>query len=384
MKIILGTHYFYPHIGGIESVVESHAKKLSERGHHVTVISSDIGSTSMNSCRDGYKIQRYRAWNPIERFGIPYPLPSPIDARRRTNRVLKASDIDIIHVHGMNYLTTTALLKYIPDDCPIIMHQHTPFVEYKFPLRLVEYLNDRIVGRGNLRQADLVLCVSPGIEQYVQELEDGINTEVMTNGVDTDYFHPDQAGKTREFHCDTDMPVFFTLSRMTQKKGIDVLLETIQKIDQKNVDSHFAVAGDGPMRAEVEETAQIVSNMEVLGELSDDELAGCYAAADCFLFTSKGGEAFPTLTMIEAFASGTPVIASNLGNSLFGVNDGKNSILVEPGNSEELIEAIKKLVAEENRLAQMGRHARKTAERHFSIESKIDQLEMQYQSIISG
>lgn len=383
MKIVLGTHYFYPHIGGIESVAESHAKLLSDMGHDVTVISSDVEAASMRSFRDGYKIQRYRTWNPAEQFDVPYPLPNPVDARRRLKRMFKDSDIDLVHVHGINYLTTSVILWYTPADCPVIMHQHTPFVEYPFPLQLIEQINDRTIGRWNLRQADMVLCVSQEIERYVQELESDADTEILTNGVDTEYFHPRRAEGAKSFHCDANTPVFFALSRMSQKKGMDVLLKTAQNLDQEHVDVHFAIAGDGPMREEVEDKAKESSNMEVLGELSDEALAGYYAAADCFVFTSKSGEAFPTLTIIEALASGTPVVASRLAPDPVGIEEGKNSILVEPGDPEELTEAIKELVTESDRLSKMGIQARQTAEEHFSIESRVDQLEAYYKSIVS-
>jgi glycosyltransferase involved in cell wall biosynthesis len=264
------------------------------------------------------------------------------------------------------------------------MHQHTPFVEYPFLFEKVEYLNDRTVGRWNLRHANLVFCVNASIEQYVREIEPDANTELLMNGIDTDVYAPSRAGGTDTFACSPETPVFFTLSRMSQKKGVDVLLEAITAVNREEVDAHFAVAGDGPLREDVDRAAQSNRNMEVLGELSDDELAECYAAADAFLFTSKSGEAFPTLTMIEAYASGTPVVASELARDPVGVRDGKNTILVKPGSPEELAAAIRRLATEPELVAEMGAEARKTAERVFAIERRIDRLESCYESLLGS
>ena len=384
MNIILGSHYFFPHRGGIESVIESHAKRLAERGHNVTVISSDIGADSMRTERDGYKVRRFKAWNLTETLGVPYPIPNPINARKVLKDVFKTANIDIVHVHGLNYLTTAQILQYVPADSPVVMHQHTPFVEYPFPIQQVERMNDQIVGRWNLRQADLVFCINPAIERYVQMLEPNLKAELLMNGIDTEFFAPSRAKQDNPFNCDPDVPVFFTLSRMSQKKGIDTLLEAIKTIDLNDIDLHFAVAGDGPMREEVEKTAKKFECMETMGNLSDSELANCYAVADVFLFTSKSGEAFPTLTMIEALSSGTPVIASKLVENPIGIKEGENSTLFEPDNAKELGEAITELAKNSQHLSKMGKNARETAVNQFSIEDRIDRLESCYESLTSS
>ncbi|WP_435349138.1 glycosyltransferase family 4 protein [Haloarchaeobius sp. HRN-SO-5] len=382
MKVVLGSHYFFPHIGGIESVVESHAERLAGRGHDVTVVSSNAGADSFNSRQDGYKVRRFKAWNPTESFGVPYPVPSPIDAGRKLRDTLEDREVDLVHVHGLNYLTTTAILRHVPSSTPVVMHQHTPFVEYPFPIQQIEQVNDHLVGRWNLRQANLVFCINPNIEQYVQKLEPSTNTELLMNGVDTEFFNPRRGQEASPFNCDSDATVLFTLSRMSQKKGIDVLLEAIQRIGQESMGIHFAVAGDGPMRGEVEKIAQKTKNMEIMGRLTDNELASCYAAADAFVFTSKSGEAFPTLTMIEALSSGTPVIASELAENPIGVRDRTNSILFEPGDAGGLINAITEMATDRNHLPKMSEKAREAAEKQFSIEDRIDQLEMSYESLI--
>ncbi|RDZ63868.1 hypothetical protein C5B90_12205 [Haloferax sp. Atlit-12N] len=380
MKIALASHYFYPHIGGIESVVESQAERLAQRGHDVTVISTDIGGGTSTERRDGYTIQRYNAWNPAERLGIPYPIPTPFQFPGDIQRTL--ANTDILHVHGMNYLTTTKVLHAAPAEVPVVLHQHTPFVDYPIPARWVEKINDETVGKWNLSRADHVFCVSQDIERYVTQIDPRANTEVMVNGIDTERFHPREA-ETNQFGCNEDTPVFFTLSRMSQKKGVDTLLQAVKELDSKNADAHIAIAGDGPLREEVETVASEVHNLEVLGRVSDDALSSYYASADAFLFTSKSGEAFPTLTMIESYASGTPVVASELSENPLGIQDGKDSIFIPPGNPEELTKSIQKMASNPSRLASMGDCARETAEEYFSLRSRIDRLEDCYRSLSS-
>jgi glycosyltransferase involved in cell wall biosynthesis len=305
-----------------------------------------------------------------------------MNARRRVKETLSASNTDVVHVHGMNYLTTTAVLRGVPADCPTVLHQHTPFVEYPLPFEVIEKINDRTVGRWNLRHADRVFCVSENIERYVNSISNTVNTDLMLNGVDTDRFHPsNDADRLREA-SDATGPMFFSLSRLSQKKGIDVLLEAARILEQRDRQVRIVVAGDGPMREDVVEATERSDILEYVGRVSEEELPEFYATADGFLFTSRSGEAFPTLTMMEAYASGTPVVASDLVAEPMGVTDGTNSVLVEPGNPDELAHAIADLAANQEQLDRMGRSSRETAERRFSIEDRIDRLETCYESLL--
>jgi len=381
MNIVLGSHYFHPHIGGIESVVESHAKRLADRGHDVTVITTDVGAESLGSQRNGYNISRYPAWNPVEQFGAPYPIPSPVSAKSRIRNVIEQEERDVIHAHGMNYLTTSLLLKNAPLHTPVILHQHTPFVEYPFPANIVEMINDRTVGKWNLSQADKVYYVSRNIGTYIESISTEVNSELMTNGVDTDKFRPNRTESGDGIGMDSVDPVFFALSRLSQKKGIDVLLDAARKLDQQSTELQIVVAGDGPMRNNVKAATRNIDILKYRGRISDEKLPRYYSAADGFIFTSKSGEAFPTLTMMEAYASGTPVISSKLTDDPVGIKDGENSVLVKPDDSDELAQAIAKLAEDRDQLQSMSKQARETAVRYFSLEDRIDRLEKCYSSM---
>lgn len=381
LNVVVCSHYFPPHVGGIESVVESHAANLAARGHAVTVLTSDVGAAEKRSTRDGYEVRRFRAWNPVERFGVPYPIPDPVDAARAFPPDLRRS-ADVVHAHGMNYLTTSAVLRCRRPGTPVVLHQHTPFVEFSRPVAAVERLNDLVVGRWNLRQADVVFPVSRTIEAYVRDLDPSARTELLTNGVDTTIYHPDRAGAGPGFDCDPSTPVFFTLARLTPKKGIDVVLAAARALDDSPVDCHLAIAGDGPMRSAVRRAATELTSVEYLGAVGDDALARLYAAADAFLFTSKHGEAFPTLSMLEAYASGTPVVAADLRPEHGDFGAGDHTVLVEPDSPRELIAAVRTLAARPDRRTAMGEAARRLAEREYDIDDRIDRLVSHYRRAV--
>jgi glycosyltransferase involved in cell wall biosynthesis len=380
MKIAIAPHYFYPHTGGIEIVAQQHASRLADRGHDVVIVTSDAGANQQSTQRDGYRIERYRAVNPLERVGIPYPLPDPVDLKRVVTREVNEGDIDILHLHGMNYASTALVQAFSSDHIPVVLQQHTPFVEYGFPWSQIEYLNDRIVGQWNASQADKTICVSENIADYVHEITPKNDPEILYNGVDTSRYSPDQSS-TRIKGIDSSQPMFFCLSRLLFKKGIDTILEAAQMLENRNVDVNILIAGSGPDEASIKKRANRLSNVIVLGYIDDESLPKYYSAATASLFTSKTGEAFPTLTILEALASGTPVIATKINEKAEGITDGHNGFLIPPGDETALANAIKRLATDKALSIEMGENARGVAVDEFDIENNIDRLETIYRNL---
>lgn len=380
MKIAIAPHYFYPHTGGIEIVAQQHASRLADRGHNVVIVTSDVGASQQSTQRDGYRIERYRAVNPLERVGIPYPLPDPVHLKRVVTREVNEADIDILHIHGMNYVSTALVQAFSSGNIPVVLQQHTPFVEYGFPWTQIEYFNDQAVGRWNLSNADETICVSENIAEYVKSISNGSVPEVLYNGVDVSRFTPNQEPDNLE-SFNGDCPTFFCLSRLLFKKGIDVILDAAQILEDKGVNAEIVIAGSGPDEDNIKARASKLPNVKVIGYIEERSLPKYYAAATGSLFTSKTGEAFPTLTVLESLASGTPVIATKINEKMEGITNGHNGFLTPPRNASELTSKIRKLATNPNLADDMGDNARKTAVNQFDIEVNVNRLENVYHSL---
>ena len=101
-RVLLVCHYYAPHIGGIESVVQAEAERLTGLGHEVTVLTSaDRSSTRVEG---GVRVVRVAAWNGLEhRAGVPFPLFSP---RVLAQAIRLARRTDVVHVHDCFYLSS--------------------------------------------------------------------------------------------------------------------------------------------------------------------------------------------------------------------------------------------------------------------------------------
>lgn len=373
MKIAIFTHYFHPHVGGIEVVAETHAKQLAERGHDVRVVTTAVDADQRVERRDGYRIHRYSAANPLESLGMPYPVPNPADCVSVARSVLDDS-FDIVHVHGLNYLTSLLpLLSGVTRDTSVILHQHTPFVDYSPLLNLAERLNDNVVGRLVLSRADHCVAVSENIAEYTSRLgAESVTT--MYNGVDTERFTPDVAATRNEF---------LYLGRLTQKKGVARLLRAVERLDDRETNAVVRIAGSGELSDTIERKADSLSNLEYDGFVSSDDLPEIYSRARALLVPKQAGDAFPTLTILEALASGTAPVLVKDTVSAPGFTAGETYVRARP-TAASLADAIAKLAADRRLVDRLGARSRQCALDHYEWESRIDDLEALYRTVGSG
>jgi glycosyltransferase involved in cell wall biosynthesis len=341
MKILIVAHYFPPHFGGIENVALSQAESLAALGHDVTVITSDIpagGQTPPTKSR----VIRVPALAAIEhRFDVPYPIFGPRLFQVLREEIAKA---DVVHAHGHVFMpSVVAAVMARRRGKAFIVTQHNTFVDYSSALlRGVQRLADQSVGKYTLRHAAEVLCVSPATQQYVETLTNAgcASSTIHYNGVDVERFHPaaDRESLRRQLSLPTDKVIFLCVRRITFKNGIDTLLQAAERLE-RNPDIMFVVCGAGPgldtVRSFVE--SRDLANVRIVGRVAEEDLPAYYAAADVFVLPSKTGEGFP-LVILEAMASGLPVIATRSGGHSQFITESGCGYLVEPDQPVQIAE----------------------------------------------
>ena len=166
------------------------------------------------------------------------------------------------------------------------------------------------------------------------------------------------------------------LGRLTPEKGVDVLLRALQSRQQPA--SRLTVIGNGPMEAQV--AAALGS--DYLGFLSLSAIWGHLAKASFLVVPSVWYEGFPR-TIIEAFASGVPVIASRLGSLAEVVDDGRTGLLFKPGDVEDLAAKLAWAESHPEEMIRMGRAAREEYETRYTPERNYAELIEIYRSAMA-
>lgn len=376
MRICVVTHYCKPHVGGIETISFEEAKRLARLGHQVTLLSSRTASEPPEECLEGVRIRRVNALNLLEqRLGIPYPLVGLSFCQALTEE-LSAAHVCI--VHGFAFLSSL-LTAWIcrRKSISYIVIQHNTFVRYPNPLlNMVQRLNDLIVGRYTLSHAAYVFAVSEQTRQYTAGLVRR-KIEILPNAVDRTRFFPARpvTAIRRKLGLPENKIIALTVRRLFFKNGLTTLLETARLLRQ-DTRLHFVIVGAGPERRTLERYLRRYSlaNCSMVGFVPDQTLPQYYQAADMFIFPSHTGEG-SGLVILEAYASGLPVISTSGGGQTEIVCDGDTGFVIAPKSPEQLAEKIWYWLKNSDVLFQMHASASRYIERNQGWSAHISRLE---------
>ena len=152
------------------------------------------------------------------------------------------------------------------------------------------------------------------------------------------------------------------VGRLSPEKGVDTLLEAWKMLGET---IPLKIVGDGPLSKSVADAAVALPGVEYLGRQDNDTVLGLMQEAAFLVFPSLWLENFP-MTMVEAFATGLPVLASDLGNSANLIQTGKTGLHFRPGDASDLAEQARWLLHNPEVLRQMRLATRATYEQHYT------------------
>lgn len=172
---------------------------------------------------------------------------------------------------------------------------------------------------------------------------------------------------------------FLFVGRLSEEKGVHVLLEAFQ-----GNDARLRIAGTGPLNERVLKAAQTNANIEYLGVLDRQRVIAEMRHCTALIFPSVWFEGMP-MTLIQAFATATPVIASRLGAMETMIDPDKNGMFFEAGNSEDLRRAVSHWIdMPPNIKQQTGNNARAMYETHYTPVANKRLLLDEYRTLIDS
>ncbi|MFN8476084.1 MAG: glycosyltransferase family 4 protein [Anaerolineae bacterium] len=220
------------------------------------------------------------------------------------------------------------------------------------------------------------IAVSPSVATE-NGREIGFDADRVTfvpNGVDVEKFRPDPAARraARErLGIGPNVPLLAVATRLEAEKGVQIAIDALNRAQDDIAAVRLVVAGQGShfdaLDRQVRRLA-LSNRVTFLGLVSHDDLPAILAAADIFIMPSLCHEAFP-LSIVEAMATGLPVVASRVGGVGAAVTHGVTGYLCSPGDSRALADALVRLANDPGRRQAMGAIARRTAEARFSIDA---------------
>ena len=203
------------------------------------------------------------------------------------------------------------------------------------------------------RQCAVVLAPTRAVAEALRARGHG-RVAIWGRGVDSDAFAPRRGNAELRLHLlgDGDV-VLLSVGRLSKEKRLDVLLDAFARLRERVPGARLAIVGDGPARAELEAAAP--AGVTFLGELRGDGLAQVYASSDVFCFPSTT-DTFGQV-ILEAFASGLPVVAAAAGGARELVVHERTGLVVPPGDPGAFAAALEELVSDRALLAALGARA---------------------------
>lgn len=359
VRVALFSETFVPQRNGVALILGRLVRYLSDCGHQVLVATADTGLAGESEAPlpvgvrvvkvPGFKLPRY----PDLTMAAPF---AP-----RMLRALQEFRPDIVHVVTEYALGLTGLWIARRLRIPVLASFHTnipgylPYYGFGWASELCwDYL------RWFHNRAGLTLSPSETSRQLL--LSRGFtNVRVWPRGVDTELFAPSRRSDgARRKNGPPNAVQLLYVGRLTPDKDLSTLFRAYRKAGAAHADRHIhlVVAGDGAYSSRMRRAAP--PNVAFLGYVEGQALSQVYSAADIFVFPSR----VETLgnVVLEAMASGLPVIGADQGGTLENVRDGLNGLLVPAGDADRFADAILRLVDDEGLRGQLARNARAWAE----------------------
>jgi glycosyltransferase involved in cell wall biosynthesis/predicted metal-dependent phosphoesterase TrpH len=289
-----------------------------------------------------------------EAIDLRFPLPTDVLER------VEAERPDIVHVATPGPVGLCGLLVARLLGIPLVGSYHTELGPYALHLTrdvLVADALDLYVD-WFYRHCATVLSPTRAVAKSLSA-RGYPEVGVWGRGVDADLFDPERRSdelRTELLGPDGEI-LLLSVGRLSTEKRIGVLLDAFALATRERRDVRLVIAGDGPARRELEHTAPVGTTF--VGEITGDALAELYASADAFCFPSTT-DTFGQV-LLEAGASGLPVIAANAGGAGELVAPGRTGLLVPPEEPRSLAAALLQLAADQDLRTQLGRNGREAA-----------------------
>lgn len=327
--------------GGVQGQVLGLARTLRRTGHDVRVLGPcdgpppDAGVTPL-----GVSV-------PTAANGSIAPIAPDVSAQLRTIRALRDEQFDVVHLHEP-LVPGPTMTSILFKDAPLVgtFHAAGGSAAYRWLGPAVRWLASRL---------DVRCAVSEDARAMASEALGG-EYELLFNGVEVDQFRDVDPWPAKR-------PTILFLGRHEPRKGLAVLLAALPELP---ADATVWIAGDGPQTDELQRLAAGDPRVEWLGRIDDDEKRARLAAADVFCAPSLHGESFG-IVLLEAMAAGTPVVASELPGYANVARAGVDALLVPPGDSQALAEAITRVLDHPDLSARLVASGTERAE-HFSMD----------------
>lgn len=371
------TDYFPPHVGGgVERVAEELCRGLVQRGHSVAVLTLRTRPAPSFEGNGDLTIRRVPAVDLTHRLGIQLALS--VHILPAFWNLLRSFKPDVVHVHNLFFRTTEAasLLK-LWNRVPLVATLHLGQMDGQAGmLKTLTHAYEATWGRLLVRLSDHVIAVSKAVAEHALGLGRGSRPlTVIPNGVDTRVFFPCPDPRREE------KEVVLFVGRLVPNKGPETLVRAAPLVLERKPQARFVVVGDGPLKEHLQRQAHRLDVGHAVRFLGIRHDVPDLMREASLLVRPSTLEGMP-LTVLEAMATGLPVVATPVGGTPELIRDGENGYLFPVGDSEAMAQRILRLLDTPSLAREMGSRGRRQVEASHTWEQVVEKTEGVYAQVV--
>lgn len=354
MKVIIATPYFTPKIGGLELYAERMAHGLAEAGWEVHIITS--GDEVARTQHGNITVHTLKTW--LQVANTPVNLMWTVQARR----IIKALKPDLINVHAPVPSMALAVAA-AAGKTPLVVTYHAGSMRKGSLLPdSIIFAYERFMLPIMLHRADHIICASGYVRKEFLTTWNNKSTTI-TPGVDSDIFTP--APNLR-----IPSRIIFIGDFRDPRKGLSYLIDAVQQVPGANL----RVIGPG--------SGIPSGSVSYTGILSASEIAQELRAAQMLVLPSTTDAESFGMVLLEAMATGIPVVGTRIGGIPYVIADNVDGILVKPSDVQDLATAISQLLSNPTLAAALGNNGRAKAVQNFGWNERVKQTDQIFTSVV--
>ncbi len=392
MRVLLVSDAYYPYPSGVSELTHNRMLYLKEKGIEVDILTSSYG-------KDDEKYDVYRLGKVIKIPANGSYITMTYD-RNMANLVrdfFKEHKYDIIHLAGpfppdLSYF----VMKYGPKDVPMIGEFQAAsdivLKDYYKEGNVFEYILAFFMKAGgtvfnsifkkDFSRLDRMIAISKDAKIFFNTYIKG-EYKILPCGVDTNRFNPKGS---RFAGIDENIPSILFMGRLDKRKGLDRLLKVMPIILKEMPNIKLYVGGKGPMYKyykKMVKSMNLEKNVEFLGYIKKEDLPSLYRSVSLYVSPATGGETFG-IVLIEAMASGIPVIASDIPGYRCVIDHNVNGILVDTTNSQLFSLNILNILRSREKARDLSKKALEKIYNKYDWNVIIDETIEIYKDLISS
>lgn len=417
MKIVIATAVYYPMTNGVSVFSHNLAMGLARRGHEVLVLCPSQTGKNYSSRQDGVRVRYLKSINtrvypdqinpvPAKKkiFGKEMPhllyrkgFKVSVFPTVEIKRALDDFEPDVVHVQVSDPIGLSVVSYARKRGIPVVTTEHNQPEVITEPLKLpkavrkpINYLLSSYF-RNRQSKSDFVTMPT---EQAIRNLigksgkDFGVPVAAVSNGVDLSGFRPGKASDEIYSRYGLSQNVLNVLyvGRVDPEKQVGLVIEAFKGARKllPKTEMKMVIVGDGVDKSRLEKKVKelgISDSVKFLGRVLPPDLYELYKVGDVFATASEIET--QGIVLIEAAASGLPLIAVNKGAVSEVCIDSENGYLCEPGNVEEITQAMVKILSDDEARKRFAKKSVEIAAEH-DLEKTLDKFINIYQHVIKN